>query len=254
MNTDPRNPLRPSRVLWTTFFVIAIADIFIPGPSFSVFCIPVFFAFLVVVRPRSPWPLASAAACFLVGAWLLEQGLSHEGTGDELAAYRLADRVLISVAILVLTAIHSRLQLLHDEVVPLYADRSAGRLAAADADTFRSHRATVITLSLLTLAVISGLDVVTPRNWNFGPLYLLPVLWASALERPLHLAWLTPLAAALSIAGYYLGTASSLLPEPSTVFTERVITIVTLVLSGAVLVGYALWKGQKTGSERNVRA
>src|SRR5512140_3035273 len=87
-----------SEVLWTLFVAIAAADVVLPGPSFSVFCLPVFFAVLVLVRPRAPWPLAAAAACFLLGAWLLEQGLSS-GTGSEsLDAYRITDRVRISVA------------------------------------------------------------------------------------------------------------------------------------------------------------
>ena len=239
--------MRPSRVLWMTFFAIATADIFIPGPSFSVFCLPVFFAFLVLVRPKYPWPLASAASCFLVGAWLLEQGLGQETAGDALAAYRLADRVMLSAAILLLTAVHARIQAVHDEALALYADRSAGKLAPGRIAKLRSLRWTVIGVSLLTLTVVTGLDILTPRNWNFGPLYLLPIFWASALERPLLLAWLTPLAAALSLAGYYIGFASSLQPEPGTVYTERFISIVALLLTGAILAAYALRKRRESG-------
>src|SRR5450830_1180420 len=69
-----------SGLLWTLFVAIATADVVLPGPSFSVFCLPVYFAVLVLVRPHAPWPLAFAAVFFLVGAWLLEQGM-QPGTG-----------------------------------------------------------------------------------------------------------------------------------------------------------------------------
>jgi hypothetical protein len=96
----------------------------------------------------------------------------------------------------------------------------------------------ILGLSLAALAIVFAVDAVTPRNWNVGTLYLLPVLWASSLGRPLLLAGIVPAAAALSALGFYLGPPSTVLPEPSTIFLERAITIAAVLVSGAVLTAY----------------
>ena len=215
-----------STILWIAFVAIAAADVVLPGPSFSVLCLPVFFAFLVLVRPKYPWPLASAAACFLIGAWLLEQGLRTGDGSDPLAPYRIADRLLITLAIFLVTAVHARLLRIHDAADP------AGETGLA------ALKRGVLGLSVLLLLAVFVADAFTPRNWNLGTLYLLPVLSASALRRPLLLAGLVPVAAGLSVLGFLYGPPSSVLPEPSGVLLERAITILALLVSGAVLTAY----------------
>ena len=227
-----------SGLLWTFFVGIAAADVVLPGPSFSVFCLPVYFAVLVLVRPHAPWPLAFAAVLFLVGAWLLEQGM-QPGTGTEsLADYRIADRLLISLAIVLVTLLHSRLHRIHDGVARLRHQNAVGRFDAAGQGDLVTLKRIVMGLSLVTLAIVFAVDAVTPKNWNIGTLYLLPVLWASSLRRPLLLAGLVPVAAGLSVLGYYLGPPSTVVPEPSVVLLERVITIFAVLVSGVVLTVY----------------
>ena len=222
-------------LLWIAFVAIAAADVLLPGPSFSVFCLPVFFAFLVLVRPRYPWPLASAAACFLIGAWLLEQGLRTGPEAEPMAAYRIADRLLITLAILLVTGVHARLHPIHDTLAEFQRRRAArqGGLASPEPEPVPGR--SVLFLSLATLAVIFAIDAVTPRNWNIGTLYLLPVLWISSLRRPLLLALFVPAAALLSASGYVLGPPSQVLPEPTAVLLERAISILALLVSGLVL-------------------
>ncbi len=238
-----------SGLLWSLFFSIAAADIFLPGPSFSVFCLPAFFAVLVLVRPRAPWPLAAAAACFLVGAWLLEQGLAPGGGAESLATYRIADRLMISVAIVLVTSIHSRLHRVHDDVTEMDRQKALGRLDPAGEDDLTAMKRAILGLSLVTLAVAFAVDLFTPRNWNLGALYLLPVLWASSLGRPLLLAGFAPVVALLSAAGFLYGPPSSVIPEPANVLLERAITILAVLASGTVLVVYFTRKG-KGGSRK----
>jgi hypothetical protein len=238
--TEPSSFLAAHRsgLLWTLFVAIAAADIVLPGPSFSVFCLPVFFAVLVLVRPRYPWPLASAAACFLVGAWLLEQGLYSGTASESLTDYRIADRLLISLSIVLVTSVHSRLHRIHDNVAQLRRQKALGRFDAAGEGDLVTLKRFVLRLSLVTLAIVFVVDAVTPRNWNIGPLYLLPVLWASSLRRPLLLAGLVPVAAVLSVLGYFLGPPSTVVPEPSVVLLERVIAVLAVLVSGVVLTVY----------------
>jgi hypothetical protein len=244
--TEPFSFLTAHRsgLLWTLFVAIAAADVVLPGPSFSVFCLPVFFAILVLVRPRYPWPLASAAACFLVGAWLLEQGLYSGAASESLIDYRIADRLLISLSIVLITSVHSRLHRIHDNVAQLRRQKALGRFDAAGEGDLVTLKRFVMGLSLVTLAIVFAVDAVTPKNWNIGTLYLLPVLWASSLRRPLLLAGLVPVAAGLSVLGYYLGPPSTVVPEPSVVLLERVITIFAVLVSGVVLTVYFARKGR----------
>ncbi len=233
-----------SELLWALVATIAAADVVLPGPSFSVFCLPVFFAFLVLVRPKYPWPLACAAACFLIGAWLLEQGMRSGEGSESLTDYRIADRLLISLSIMAVTAVHSRLHRIHDDVAQLRRQKALGQGNAAGEGDLVTLRRAVLGLSLVTLSIVFAVDAVTPQNWNIGTLYLLPVLWASSLRRPILLAGLVPLAAGLSFLGYFFGPPSSVVPEPSTVFLERAITILAVLVSGIVLTIYFARKGR----------
>ena len=96
----------------------------------------------------------------------------------------------------------------------------------------------ILGFSLVTLAAVFAADLLTPRNWNLGALYLLPVLWVSSLGRPFLLAWIAPVAGLLSALGYFLGPPSTVIPEPANTLLERAITVMAVVLSGVVLAVY----------------
>jgi hypothetical protein len=243
-----------STLLWITFVAIAAADVVLPGPSFSVFCLPVFFAFLVLARPRYPWPLTSAAACFLLGTWLLEQGLRSSEETALLDKYHLADRLLISLAILLVTAVHARVQRIHDDVAALHRRKADGTIDALGDFRLAALRSNVVGASLVTLAVVFGLDAITPRELNVGTLYLLPVLWASSIERPLVLAVLVPLAAGLSMGGFFLGPSSMIVPEPAIILLERIITILAVLGAGIVLIVYSVRQGRKVDAPQGAHA
>jgi hypothetical protein len=164
-----------------------------------------------------------------------------------MASYRIADRLLITLAIFLVTAVHSRLHRIHDDVAELGRRKAHGQIDPAGEGDLAAMKRAVLGLSLVTLAVVFIVDAVTPRNWNIGTLYLLPVLWASSLRRPLLLAGLVPVAAALSVLGFYWGPPSTVLPEPSNIFLERGITVLALLASGAVLTVY--FAGMRKGRE-----
>ncbi len=241
-----------STIVWTCFVAVLAADAILPGPSFAVLCLPVFFAFLALVNPRYPWPFAIAAACVLVGAWLLEQGLQTGASSEPLANYRLVDRLILSVGILLASGVHPRIQLIHDKIVDLGRGQVSGSTDPGGPALLASLRRTVLAASTLTLVAVFLIDAVSPRNVNMGALYLLPVYWASALERPgVVLAFLLP-AAGLSGAGYFLGPSSTVLPIPGDVLLERLISIGVLLVTAVVLSVYSFLRRRKRQSSHSV--